>query len=398
MLPKIVFCIADGMGDYPVPSLGGKTPLEAAETPELDALCPNGLQGQAQTIPEGMGPGSDVANMALLGYPPRTYHTGRGPIEAAAQGLTLASNDIVWRLNLVTTDGWTPEAVLRDYAAGHIDTATARDMILELNETFGDSTWQLVPGIQYRHLLVQKGGADSPEAELAIRPPHDILDQPIGADLEAFGSSPALKTLLASSAERLASRGGTATALWPWGQGKSLHLPDFSERFGLKGQVVSAVDLVKGLGRAAQMDVAEVPGATGLLDTNYAGKVEAALEFLDQGDFVYLHVEAPDECGHAGDPEAKQEAIARFDSRVLAPLRQALGQTAYFMVACDHLTPVRERTHTSDPVPFLLSGPGLRPNTAHSTFTEATADSAELSLSAGEDLLPFVLKTIADLK
>ena len=394
MCPKLVFCIADGMGDFPVPALGGKTPLEAAATPEMDALCATGIQGQAQTIPAGMGPGSDVANMALLGDPPATYHTGRGPIEAAAQGLQLAPNDLVWRLNLVTTTGWTPEAVLRDYAAGHIDTDTARALIQELNTAFGDSTWQLIPGIQYRHLLLQKGGAESEEAALPIRPPHDILDRPIDTDLAAFASSPALNTMLASAAARLQETDTAATALWPWGQGKPLHLPDFSDRFGRKGQVVSAVDLVKGLGRAAQMQVAEVPGATGLLDTNYAGKVEAALEFLENGDFVYLHVEAPDECGHAGDPEAKTEAIARFDSRILAPLRHALGDQAYFLVACDHLTPIQERTHTSDPVPFLLAGPGLEANTGHPRFTEATAAATGLSVAAGEDLLPFVLQTI----
>ncbi|MCM0756180.1 cofactor-independent phosphoglycerate mutase [Desulfovibrio aminophilus] len=390
---KFLFLIADGMGDWPLESLGGKTPLQAASTPNLDAMAATAVLGRCRTVPEGMAPGSDVANMALLGFDPAKHHTGRGPIEAAAQGLALDPDDLVWRCNLVTVTDLGLSGVMRDYSAGHITSEAALPLLLDLQERLGDETFTFHPGVQYRHLLVQKGGALEDEAKLAVRPPHDITDKPIKPDLATFSRSPRLWDLLHGSAERLARKDNAtkANSIWPWGQGRPLHLPDFGATFGLSGAVISAVDLVRGLGRAAGMEVIEVPGATGLLDTNYEGKVEAALKFLETGDFVFVHLEGPDECGHAGDAADKTEAIARFDARVVGPLRRALGDDAAWLIACDHYTPIKERTHTPDPVPFLFQAPGVTGQGA-AAFDETTADAAGLLLEQGHTLLSWCLE------
>lgn len=385
---KCVFCIADGMADRPIPELGGKTPLEAADTPVMDRLAGQARLGLCRTVPEGMAPGSDVANMALLGFDPTLHHTGRGPIEAAAMGLALAPDDVVFRLNTVEVSAFADDGLMRDYAAGHIATEASRPLVAAIGETCCPEGYAVHPGIQYRHLLVAKGAAGKAEATVAVRPPHDITDQGIAPDLAAMRQAPDLWRFVTCAARQLAGADNAtrANAVWPWGQGRALTLPDFEKTFGLRGAVVSAVDLVKGLGRAAGMTVCEVPGATGLLDTNYEGKVEAALDFLKRGDFVFLHVEAPDECGHGGDVAGKVEAIRRFDARILAPLRQALGETAAFLVACDHPTPIELRTHSADPVPFLFWRPGL-PASGVKAFTERTAASAGLTVAPGYELL-----------
>lgn len=392
-MSKTVFLVADGMAGWPLDILGGRTTLQAASTPTLDLLAPKSRIGRCQTVPQGMPPGSDVANMSLLGYDPRDHHTGRGPIEAAAQGLDLDPDDLVWRMNLVNLTELTEQGVMRDYSSGHIDTATAAPLVARLVEMAAAGPFKPVQGIQYRHLLVQRGGAGTAAAALAIRPPHDILDQNIAQDLRAFASFPELDAFLRETHEFLRNETTSqATSVWPWGQGRPLTLPAFSKRFGLRGAVVSAVDLVKGLGRAAGMDVLEVEGVTGLIDTNYEGKVHAALEFLRSGDFVYVHVEAPDECGHMGDAQLKKRAIELFDQRIVAPILAALqGQDATIVVTCDHFTPVVRRTHTEDAVPFLvyrtraprLSGPAV--------FDENTAGETGLFLHEGRDLLPFCL-------
>jgi 2,3-bisphosphoglycerate-independent phosphoglycerate mutase len=396
MTQPILFLVADGMGDWPVDALGGKTPLMAARTPAMDALARRGVLGQCRTVPQGMPPGSDIANMALAGFDPARHHTGRGPIEAAAQGLELDPDDLVWRMNLVTVTGLSDGALMRDYSSGHIESAVSRPLIERLQAELGDDVFTFHPGIQYRHLLVQKGGATAPEAKLAINPPHDITDRPIAADLAAFAGSPRLDALLRGAAGVLARAGDgqRANSIWPWGQGRPLLLPPFAETYGLRGAVISAVDLVMGLGRAARMDVLEVPGVTGLIDTNYAGKVAAAVRFLEAGgEFVYLHVEAPDECGHAGDPELKKRSVELFDERIVAPLVERFPDAA-FCVTCDHLTPIALRTHASDPVPFLYAGPGAPAAgdpTPAERFDEATAHTG-LFVAAGQDLLPWVLR------
>lgn len=390
---KYVFLIADGMGDWANAAFGGKTALEAAYTPGIDKIAQLGIMGTCRTVPKGMSPGSDVANMALLGFDPIKYHTGRGPIEAAAQGLKLCPDDLVWRCNLVSLSEFDVDGIMRDYSAGHITNSDGAALMNMLQENLGDETVSFYPGVQYRNLLVQKGGASGNCAKLHIRPPHDILEQKIGIDLAEMKKEDGFFTLIQNAARLLsASENKTAAnAVWPWGQGRPLLLPDFLQTFGLRGAVVSAVDLVRGLGRASGMEVLEVDGVTGLIDTNYAGKVQAALNFLQNGDFVYLHVEAPDECGHMGDPVLKKRAIELFDERIVIPIFQALGEQAIIVVTCDHFTPLQVRTHTSDPVPFTLCGRGIESDSAQ-VFSEQNARQSGLALSCGYELLPFVLK------
>jgi 2,3-bisphosphoglycerate-independent phosphoglycerate mutase len=396
MRRKFLFLVADGMGGWPG-ELDGATAMEAANTPVMDAMAREGTVGLARTIPPGMPPGSDVANMALLGFDPVQHHTGRGPIEAAAQGLELAEDDLVWRCNLVTVTRYASDGTMLDYSSGHITTEASRPLVEALDSYCAKCSddfapFRFFPGVQYRHLLVQRGAASQPEARLPINPPHDITDRPIAQDIEAYRSSPLLWSLTRCAARFLESPDNTtkANAIWPWGQGKALSLPKFESAFGLKGAVISAVDLIKGLGRAAGMDVIDVEGATGLLDTNYEGKVQAAIDFLKDGDFAFVHLEGPDECGHGGDPEGKAEALSRFDSRVVAPLKKAFPD-AVFLVTCDHLTPVAKRTHVDDPVPFVLFGLGIASNGAL-LFSEAQAKATGLSLEPGHLLLDWALK------
>lgn len=391
---KTVYLIADGMGGWPLEELGGKTTMEAAVTPNMDELARTGIVGRAQTVPEGMQPGSDVANMALLGFDPATYHTGRGPIEAAAQGLELDPDDLVWRLNLVTVSKLNIDGYMRDYSSGHISTEISRPVVEALQERLGNDTYTFIPGIQYRHLLVQKGGALTDDAKLNVNPPHDITDKPIKLDLRVFSRSPFLWDLIFEAKEILEDRDvnmSIANSIWPWGQGRPLNLPNFKETFGLDGAVISAVDLIKGLGFASGMEVIDVEGATGLLETNYEGKVDAALDYLKDNDFVFVHLEGPDECGHGGDASEKVEAISRFDSRVVAPMREALkDEEINWIITCDHFTPIVERTHTMDAVPFIINKPGCKASGV-SEFSEKTADSTGLKLENGFELLSFAL-------
>jgi 2,3-bisphosphoglycerate-independent phosphoglycerate mutase len=403
MRRKFLFLVADGMGGWPG-ELDGLTAMEAAQTPVMDAMAREGVLGVARTIPAGMPPGSDVANMALLGFDPASHHTGRGPIEAAAQGLELGENDLVWRCNLVSVSTYASDGVMLDYSSGHITTQASTPLIQRLDENCARCSdefapFRLIPGVQYRHLLVQRGAADSPEAKLAIRPPHDITDQSIEQDIEAYRSVPLLWSLTRCAARLLEDSSNTtkANAIWPWGQGRALTLPSFADNFGMKGAVISAVDLIKGLGRAAGMDVLEVEGATGLLDTNYEGKVAAAVDYLKNGgDMAFVHLEGPDECGHGGDATGKAEAVARFDARVVKPLREAFPD-AVFLITCDHLTPVSKRTHVDDPVPFLLWGKGIEPEgqkgaTGAQHFSEAQAKASGLSLDPGHHLLSWAIE------
>jgi len=383
------------MGGWPLDELGGKTTMEAAVTPNMDELAKTGIVGRAHTIPEGMAPGSDVANMSLLGFDPAKYHTGRGPIEAAAQGLELDPDDLVWRLNLVTVSKLNIDGFMRDYSSGHITTEVSRPIVEALQEKLGNDMYTFYPGVQYRHLLVQKEGALSDDAKLYVNPPHDITDKPIKLDLRNISKSPYLWDLLFEANELMNDRDvnmSIANSIWPWGQGRPLNLPDFKETSGMNGAVISAVDLIKGLGNASGMDVIDVEGATGLLETNYKGKVEAALKYLENNDFVFVHLEGPDECGHGGDAKDKVEAISRFDARVVAPLREALkDEEVAYIITCDHFTPIVERTHTMDPVPFILNGPGCDASGVD-TFSEQTVDSSGLKIDKGHELLSFALK------
>lgn len=393
---KVLFLIADGFGDWPLEELGGRTPIEAAETPHLDELARTGILGRCHTIPQGMAPGSDTANMSLLGFDPARFHTGRGPIEAAAQGLQFDPDDLIWRMNLVNLTKLTPQGIMLDYSSSHITTDQAAPLIEKLQATLGNDTYSFVKGVQYRHLLIQKNGAVTDDARLFVNPPHDLTNKSIEEDVAAFAQLPELNRIVHEAAKILAGPENPtqARSIWPWGQGRPLILPDFLETFGLRGAVISAVDLIKGLGLASGMKVLDVDGATGLLDTNYQGKVDAALRYLEHGDFVFVHVEAPDECGHSGIAADKVEAMRRFDARIVGPLRAALeGQDVAWVAACDHFTPIVERTHTTDPVPFLLHYPGC-PESGQDSFSEATADASGLVLDNGHELLPWALRQL----
>ncbi len=392
-MTKVLLLVADGMGDWPLEELGGKTPLEEAYTPGMDFLAQVSRVGLCQTIPEGMPPGSDIANMTLLGYEPGQYHTGRGPIEAVAMGLETAQDDLIWRCNLVDVSDYSQSGTMLDYAAGHISTRDGGELMQVLQKELGDSEFSFHAGVQYRHILVQKKGLPSRATNLDITPPHDLLEQSIARDLEKYQTCPAVWKLVREAAHILQGvhNHTRARAIWPWGQGGSLTLPAFKHRFSLEGAVISAVDLVKGLGRAAGMRVVDVPGATGLLDTNYQGKLHAARTFLETGDFVFVHLEAPDECGHMGSIQDKVEAISRFDQQIVLPLLEHLrGEDIIMLICCDHLTPVKIRTHARDPVPFLVYDSREKASGTE-TFSEKEAARTGLFLGHGHDLLPFAL-------
>ncbi|SDL12346.1 2,3-bisphosphoglycerate-independent phosphoglycerate mutase [Maridesulfovibrio ferrireducens] len=388
---KLLFLIADGMGGWPIKELGNKTTMEAAFTPNMDMLANKGIVGRCRTVPSNMPPGSDIANMSLLGFDPTKYHTGRGPIEAAAQGLKLDPDDLVWRMNLVNLSELSSDGIMHDYSSGHISTDKSVPLIELLQKELGNDEFTFYPGIQYRHLLVHKGGAKKLESKLAIRPPHDLTDKSIADDIEEFAKSPLMDKLLRDAAKVLKDNGTKVVSIWPWGQGNPLILPDFREKYSMKGAVISAVDLIKGLGRASGLEVIDIEGATGLVDTNYAGKVDATLKFLEHGDFAFVHLEGPDESGHMGSIKDKIASIERFDAQIIGPLMEKypLG-TASYLVTCDHFTPIETKTHDAAPVPFILvsdkcDGSGLK------SFSEKNAKSTGLILEKGHELMQWVL-------
>ena len=402
--PRYVILVGDGMGDYALPELGGRTPLDAARTPTLDRLAAIGRMGTLCTIPDGMEPGSDVANMSLLGYDPARYHTGRAPLEAASLGIALGPEDVAFRCNLVTLDQ-SGDGILRmgDYSAGHISTPEAHEIIQTLQSATEGLPLTLYPGVSYRHLLVWTGGRD----DLPTTPPHDITGQPTAQYAEVYESTPVLRTFVERAAallrshpvneRREAEAHRRANAVWLWGQGRAPSMPTLREKAGLTGAMISAVDLLKGLGVYAGLEAIAVPGATGYLDTNYAGKVEAALQALETGNFVYMHIEAPDEAGHEGSLAKKVEAIEAFDERVVAPMVAGLKRfpRARLLIVTDHMTPIAKRTHVTDPVPFLLV-PDLgavenSPTSNTVTFCEASGHAAGLHLGSGMELLDLLL-------
>lgn len=363
---KYAILVGDGMADLPIPELGGKTPLQYAKTPAIDQVVRNGQTGLVSTVPEGYPPGSDVANMSLLGYDPAQYYSGRAPIEAASMGVMLDTRDTAFRCNLVTLH----EGVMQDYSAGHIDTRDAHALIAELQKAVNTNRMHLYPGVSYRHLLVIR---DFPQGKLACTPPHDISGKPWSDHVPNGDGSQLLLELMEKARhvlatasvnqQRLKNGKRPATDIWLWGQGKAVRFPTLAQRYGLTGSVISAVDLVRGLGVLAGLTVRIVPGATGYLDTNYAGKVQAAADALESEDFVYLHIEAPDETSHEGSLEKKLQAIEDFDSKIVAPMLelQAKRSDLRLMVLPDHATPVSIKTHTAGPVPFAVTGAGISP-------------------------------------
>ncbi len=366
---KYVVCVPDGCADEPVAALGGRTPLEAANLPTLAGLAARGEVGRAAVIPPGLPPGSDVGNMSILGYDPALHHTGRAPIEAAALGLRLAPDQVAYRCNLVTLSA---DGTMIDFAGGHPDTAAATEVIRTLDAELGSDGVSFHPGFQYRHIVV----APAEWADAECVPPHDLSDQP--AVWPTGPAAPKLRALMEASQAIVSASPLAATAVWLWGQGHQPQLPSFADTYGLDAGLVTAVDLVRGLGVLTGMRVVEVPGATGWYDTDYEAKRDAALDTLADGaDLFLIHVEATDEAGHAGDVDEKVRALEHWDRRILPGLVEgldALGPWRLLLLP-DHPTPVERKTHTSEPVPYLLVD--SRSAGSGGTYTEAaTADCA----------------------
>ena len=350
------------MADYPLESLGGKTPLEAAATPHMDWLASHGVFGLAHTIPDGFPPGSDVGNMSILGYDPALYHTGRSPLEAASMGVTLGPEDIAFRCNLVALKGDADGVVMEDFTAGHISSEEAAEIVRDLNVDLGGDHIEFHPGVSYRHLMVWRGGEDG----MTTTPPHDITDQKVASYLPQGKGSEKLQKLMDSSQTLLArhpinkkreEKGKRrATSIWLWGQGKAPTLPSLKERFGINGGVISAVDIINGLGVYAGLERIPVPGITGFFDTNYKGKGEYGLRALEEKDLIFILVEAPDEAGHMGNTEMKIKSIEEFDEKVVGTLLDGMGRWPDWKILLlpDHPTPIALKTHVPDPVPFAL--------------------------------------------
>jgi len=382
---KYILLIGDGMGDEPIAELGGKTVLAAAATPTMDRLARQGEQLLVRTVPGGYPPGSDVANLSLLGYAPEKYYTGRAPLEAASMGVDLASDEIAYRCNLVTLEHGDGRIMMRDYSAGHISTGESRELILAVQEACGTERLTLHPGISYRHLLVRREGGEMVETV----PPHDHLDEDVTDFYNRYQQADDLGRLMECAAgvladhpvnrKRIADGKNPANSLWLWGEGKSPAMPSLADRYGLQGVLVSAVDLLKGIGVYAGLEVPEVEGATGYIDTNYAGKVAAALDGLQRGDLAVIHLEGPDEAGHQGSLADKKRAIEDLDSQVLVPMLTALEQMdePFRLVVCmDHYTPLSLRTHVDWPVPMLLYDSRGVAQPSGKDFTEENASQA----------------------
>jgi len=364
---KYVVCVPDGCADEPVAELDGRTPLEVAHLPNLKALAARGEVGRAAVIPEGMAPGSDVGNMAIFGYDPARFHTGRAPIEAAALGLRLRPDQIAYRCNLVTvTDG-----VMTDFSGGHPSTEDATKAIEALQEELGGDGIEFHPGVEYRHIMV----APADWLDAACVPPHDLSDKAV--ILPEGPAAPGLRRLMEASADVIDGLGLDANQIWLWGQGHQPDMPTFTSLYGLDAALSSAVDLIRGLGVLTDIEVVDVEGVTPGYDTDYAAQLDCALDALADGaDLFIIHVEATDEAGHAGDVAEKVRALENWDRHILAGLVPALDRLGPWrlLLLPDHATPLRLKTHTADPVPYLLvdskvAGPG-------GVYTEAAVASA----------------------
>jgi 2,3-bisphosphoglycerate-independent phosphoglycerate mutase len=397
---KYVIIVGDGMADYPIQSLGGRTPLMVARTPHMDWMAKQGEIGLVRTIPDGFNPGSEIANLSIFGYDPIRYYTGRGPLEAASLGVKLADDDIAFRCNLVTLKFQGNKIVMEDFSAGHITDGEAKKVILDLNKEMATNEIRFYSGVSYRHLMVLKNGAAkfSNLEKLELTPPHDIIGKEITTLLSQM-KEPVLalmnesQKLLKSHPINLAreSKGlPPANSIWLWGQGRSPRMITLKERFGMDGYVISAVHLIKGIGILAGLEVLEVPGITGYFDTNYDGKARYAIRGLKEKDFVYVHVEAPDEAGHMGNPQLKIEAIEAFDEKIVGPILEGMKDFRRYkvLVLPDHPTPLSVRTHTADPVPYVIYSNEDGATSFHGeTFDEVSAGRSGILIEKGFELV-----------
>lgn len=388
---KYIVLIGDGMADYPIPELGDLTPLQAANIPNMDFIAKHGKCGVARTLPENMPAGSDVANLSILGYEPSKYYCGRGPLEAASMRVRLGKDDIAFRCNLITEK----DGLLADYSAGHISSEEARVLIEAVDKELGNDC-KFYAGVSYRHLLVMKRG----EKAQCI-PPHDVMGQPVEEVLPRGEDAEVLINLINASKHVLENhevnkkRGkngkNPANMIWLWGQGKAPRMPLFKDLFGVSGSIISAVDLLKGIGKYAGLDLINVPGATGYLDTNFSGKAEYALKSLEDHDFAFVHVEAPDEAAHIGDLEAKIKAIEDFDEKVVGSMLNGLAGDYRILVMPDHFTPISIKTHTREPVPFAIYS-SIESADYVARFDELAAKEGVFGLVEGHRLMNLLIK------
>ena len=395
---KYAVVLYDGMADYAVPALGGKTPMELAKKPLFDAMAQKGRVGLVRTVADGLKPGSDVANLSVLGYDPKICYTGRSPLEAVSIGVKMADDDVALRCNIVTLsdeENYDDKTML-DYSAGDISTAEAAEIIKTVQEHFGNDEFAFYSGVSYRHCLIHHGGT----TELGkMTPPHDISGRVIG---EYLSTSPNAEKLVAMMKEsysflkdhpvnqkRVADGKAPANSIWLWGEGSKPALSNFEQTYGVKGSIVSAVDLLKGIGICAGMNTPEVEGATGYIDTNFEGKANAAIEEFKQGaELVYVHVEAPDECGHRFEAENKVKAIELIDEKIIGYIEDEMkkdGEDYRFLILPDHPTPIEIRTHSPEPVPFFLYDSRKEEN-GPASFSEENCAAMHNHISDGSTL------------
>lgn len=396
MTTKYAIIIPDGAADEPLEQFDERTPLEAASTPNIDKISTLGRQGLIRTIPEKMEPGSDVAQMSLLGYDPRRYYTGRAPIEAVARNIKLSLDDWVFRCNLVTI----ADGKMADHSAGHISTAEAGKLIEELNDKLGTEQLRFYAGVSYRHLLVCKGR----DFDVHTYPPHDYIGTSIDKMLPRGRGADLLIDLMARSQRiftghdinkvRMDLGENQVSSIWLWGQGKRAQMERFEKKFGVRGAAITAVDLVKGLAKLIGFDLIDVPGATGFIDTNYQGKASAAIEALNTYDVVFVHIEAPDEAAHNGNAEMKKKAIELIDEHVVGPVFEALRrhESWRILVMPDHPTLIRTCAHSPEPVPFAMAGDNIS-GILHTTFGESNSAKSGFRIDNGFELMEYFLKT-----
>lgn len=401
---KYIVLLVDGMADYPIESLGNKTPLEVVNIPNINSLARRGEVGMVQTIPVGMSPGSDTANLSVMGYAPEIYHTGRSPLEAASMGIEMKDTDITFRCNLVTVSEEADYAskTMIDHSSGEITTEEARELILFLRSHLENEFLKLYPGVSYRHLLVWDKGPE----DFTLTPPHDILDQPIAGHLPQGSGGAVIRELIEKSHELLKNHPinlarmekglRPANSAWIWGEGKKPRLDSFKEKFGIEGAVISAVDLINGIGVCAGLEPIVVTGATGTIHTNFEGKAQGAVAALKAGkDFVYVHLEAPDECGHQGDLDGKMKSMEIIDEKVAGHILRemdAWGVPYRFMVLPDHRTPIARRTHTTEPVPYVLYDSTHPQEEKEQSFSEPSGEASGNYFSSGHALMDYFVK------
>jgi len=403
---KYIVVLGDGMADYPVEELNNKTPIQYASTPTIDYMAKHGVIGTVKTVPDGMPAGSDTANMGVFGYNPAVYYSGRSPFEAASMRVPMLDTDITFRCNFVTVSQDEPyeEKIMIDHSAGEITTEEARELISELSEYLSVEGIKFYPGISYRHLMIWDCGP----YQWTLTPPHDILGKKVKDYMPKGLNSEVIEEMTKKSSQflsqhpinkkRVAKGLNPANSIWIWGEGKKPLLSDFYEKYKLKGSVISAVDLVKGIGLCAGLDIIDVEGATGNIDTNYIGKAKAALAELAKGnDFVYVHVEAPDECGHRHEIVNKYKAIEYIDNQIVKVIKEEMeriGEDYKMMILPDHPTPLALRTHTSDPVPFLIYQSNDKVDNPSGCYDEFAAKETDLYFPEGYKLMDYFLKGV----